>query len=306
MRFAVYLPNCMHVAAITQPWEHKLTGLEIVGVARRAEQLGYSMVFLPEHFLTPRRHLELSGNHYFDATTAQAFIAGATSTIRIGSMVTILPLHNPVIAAKSIATLDWFSGGRAQVTIGVGWLKEEYDIVGVPFTKRGRMTDEYLAAMFELWCSDSPSFDGEFVKFNDVAFGPKPIQEPRPVVWMGGDADAVLRRAARFGDGWAPWLTKPDELPAKIDYLHSQPGFDDRPFSVFYSLAVLSIGEEHAIVEDPNAQFGQSAQQVIDTCSRLAELGVTDTWVNPPPLDDFNAYLDHMQWVAEEVIPKVG
>jgi probable F420-dependent oxidoreductase len=306
MRFAVYLPNCMHVAAITQSWEHKLTGVEIAGVARRAEQLGYSMVFLPEHFLTPRSHLELSGNHYFDATTAQAFIAGATSTIRIGSMVTILPLHNPVIAAKSIATLDWFSGGRAQVTIGVGWLKEEYDVIGVPFTKRGRMTDEYLAAMFELWSSDSPSFDGEFVKFNDVAFGPKPIQEPRPVVWMGGDADAVLRRAARFGDGWAPWLTKPDELPAKIDYLHSQPGFDDRPFSVFYSLVVLSIGEEHAIVEDPNAQFGQSAQQVIDTCGRLAELGVTDTWVNPPPLDDFTAYLDHMQWVAEEVIPKVG
>ncbi|BCO34365.1 LLM class F420-dependent oxidoreductase [Mycobacterium heckeshornense] len=306
MRFAVYLPNCMHVAAITQPWEHELTGLEIAGVAKRAEQLGYSMVFLPEHFLTPRGHLELSGNHYFDATTAQAFIAGATSTIRIGSMVTILPLHNPVIAAKSIATLDWFSGGRAQVTIGVGWLKEEYDVIGVPFTKRGRITDEYLAAMFELWGSDSPSFDGEFVKFNDVAFGPKPIQQPRPVVWMGGDADAVLRRAARFGDGWAPWLTKPDELPAKIDYLRSQPGFDDRPFSVFYSLAVLSIGEQHAIVEDSRAHYGQSAQQVIDTCGRLAELGVTDTWVNPPPLDDFNAYLDHMQWVAEEVIPKVG
>jgi probable F420-dependent oxidoreductase len=306
MRFAVYLPNCMHVAAITQSWEHKLTGVEIAGVAKRAEQLGYSMVFLPEHFLTPRPHLELSGNHYFDATTAQAFIAGATSTITIGSMVTILPLHNPVIAAKSIATLDWFSGGRAQVTVGVGWLKEEYDIIGVPFTKRGRMTDEYLAAIFELWRSDSPTFDGEFVKFDDVAFGPKPIQEPRPVVWMGGDADAVLRRAARFGDGWAPWLTKPDELPAKLDYLRSQPGFDDRPFSVFYSLAVLSIGQEHAIVEDPNAQFGQSAQQVIDTCGRLAELGVTDTWVNPPPLDDFTAYLDHMQWVAEEVIPKVG
>jgi hypothetical protein len=75
---------------------------------------------------------------------------------------------------------------------------------------------------------------------------------------------------------------------------------------VFYSLAMLSIGQEHAIVDDPNAQFGHSAQEVIDNCSMLAEAGVTDTWVNPPPLDDFNAYLDHMQWVAEEVIPKVG
>ena len=306
MRFTVYLPNCMHVAAITQPWEHALDGLAIAGVAQRAEQLGYSMAFLPEHFFTPKAHVELSGNHYFDATTAQAFVAGATSTISIGSMVTILPLHNPIIAAKQIATFDWFSGGRAQVTVGVGWLKDEFDAIGVPFHKRGRITDESLEAMFELWHSETPSYAGEFVRFDDIAFGPKPISKPHPTVWIGGDADAALRRAARFGDGWAPWLTKPDELPAKLDYLRSQPGFDDRPFSVFYSLAVLSIGQEHVVVDDPNAEFGQSAQQVIDNCNMLAERGVTDTWVNPPPVSDVNAYLDHMQWVAEEIIPKVG
>ncbi len=158
MRFAVYLPDCMHVAAITQPWEHALTGRDIALAAQTAERLGYSMVFLPEHYLTPTSHLELSGNHYFDATTAQAFLAGATSTITIGSMVTILPLHSPVIAAKSIATLDWLSGGRGQVTVGVGWLKEEYDAIGVPFSKRGRIADESLAAMFELWHSDTPQF----------------------------------------------------------------------------------------------------------------------------------------------------
>src|ERR1700753_1448598 len=120
MRFAVYLPNCMHVAAITQPWEHQLAGADIARVAQHAEQLGYSMVFLPEHFLTPSSHVALSGDHYFDATTAQAFVAGATSTITIGSVVTILPLHNPIIAAKQIATFDWLSGGRAQNNPGLG------------------------------------------------------------------------------------------------------------------------------------------------------------------------------------------
>src|ERR1700748_852707 len=125
MRFAVYLPNCMHVAAITQPWEHRLTGADIARVAQRAEQLGYSMGFLPEHFLTPTGHLELSGDHYFDATTAQAFVAGATSTITIGSMVTTLPLHNPIVAAKQIATLDWFSGGRAPTPLGAGLCQGE-------------------------------------------------------------------------------------------------------------------------------------------------------------------------------------
>jgi probable F420-dependent oxidoreductase len=306
MRFAVNLPNCMHIAAITQPWEHDLTGQDIARVAQTAERLGYSMVFLPEHFLTPTEHVELSGDHYFDATTAQAFLAGATSTIALGSMVTILPLHHPVLAAKSIATLDWFSNGRAQITVGVGWMKEEFEAVGAAFNKRGRMLDEYLAAMFELWHSETPSFDGEFVKFDDVAFGPKPVQKPHPTVWIGGDADAALRRAARFGDGWAPWLTPPDQIPAKLDILRSAPGFDNRPFSVFYSLAMLNIGVEHAINDDPKAQFGQSAEHVIDTCNRLAELGVTDTWVNPPALNNLDQYLDHLQWVAEEVIPKVA
>jgi probable F420-dependent oxidoreductase len=305
MKFAVYLPNCMHVAAVTQPWEHNLTGRDIAGVAQTAERLGYSTVFLPEHFLTPTAHIDLSGDHYFDATTAQAFVAGATSTITIGSMVTILPLHNPVNAAKAVATLDWFSGGRALTTVGVGWIKEEYDGMGVPFHSRGRMADEYLAAMFELWHSDAPVFAGEFVSFRDVVFGPKPVQKPHPPVWIGGDADGPLRRAARFGDGWAPWITMPDQLPARLDFLCSQPGFDDRPFSVFYSLAMLSVGAEHAVTNDPNAQFGQSAQQVIDNCGMLADRGVTDTWVNPPPVNDLNAYLDHMHWVAEEVVPKV-
>ena len=99
-------PEFEVVAAVTQPWEHQLTGSDIGRVAQRAEQLGYSMVFLPEHFFTPISHVGLSGNHYFDATTAQAFVAGATSTITVGSMVTILPLHNPVVAAKSNSVLS--------------------------------------------------------------------------------------------------------------------------------------------------------------------------------------------------------
>jgi probable F420-dependent oxidoreductase len=304
VRFITLLPNCMQVPAISQPWEKSLTASEISCVAKTAERLGYSMVVLPEHFLIPTSHLALSGDHYFDATTAQAVIAGATSTITVGSMVTILPLHHPVTMAKAIATLDWFSGGRSLVTFGVGWLKEEYDAMGVPFGKRGRMTDEYLAAIMELWRSETPCMEGEFVKFADVSFAPKPVR--KPTVWLAGDADAALRRAARFGDGWAPWLTKPADLPARIDYLRSQPGFDDRPFAVAYSPAALNIGEGHEIVIDPSTEFGQSAEQVIDNCNRLAELGVTDTWVNPPALADLKAYVDHMFWVAEDVMPKVA
>ena len=119
-------------------------------------------------------------------------------------MVTLLPLHHPVIAAKAIATLDRLTGGRALSTVGIGWNKEEYGALGVPFAKRGRIADEYLTAMLELRHSDSPSFDGEFVSFHDVAFGPKPIQKPHPPIWIGGDADAALRGRCRGRPGRFP------------------------------------------------------------------------------------------------------
>ena len=155
MKFGVYLPNMMHLAAVTQPWEHSVDAAGIVRVAELADELGYGMVPVPEHFVIPPAHVEFSGDHYFDATTVQAFLAGATSRITLGSVATILPLHHPIVLAKAIATLDWFSGGRALVTVGVGWLKEEFRALGVPFAKRGRLADEYLAAMFELWHSDA-------------------------------------------------------------------------------------------------------------------------------------------------------
>ena len=306
MKFGVFLPNAMQMVAITQPWEHALGGADLVRVARLAEELGYFCVPVPEHFVTPPSHLELSGNHWFDATTAQAFLAGATTRLRPLSMVTLLPLHHPIMAAKAIATLDWFSGGRALVAIGIGWDEEEFDVLGVPFATRGRRADEYLAAMFELWDCDEPSFDGEFVSFRAVRFGPKPIQRPHPPIWIGGDADGALRRAARFGDGWSPWLTTPEQFPARMDFLRSQPGFDDRPFDVCYNPDGLVIGERHVVSGDPGARFGRTAQEEIERCCGLADLGVTVTSFLPPPVRDLEEYLDYLRWAAEEVVPHVA
>ena len=240
-----------------------------------------------------------------DATTAQAFLAGATSRIRPLSMVTLLPLHHPIVAAKAIATLDWFSGGRALIAIGIGWDAEEFDILGVPFAKRGQRADEYLAAMFELWDSEEASFEGEFVSFRGVLFGPKPVQRPHPPIWIGGDADGALRRAARFGDGWAPWLTTPEQFPARLDFLRSQPGFDDRPFEICYNPDGLVIGERHVVRDDRAAPFGRTATEEIDRCGGLADLGVTMTSFLPPPVRDLEEYLDYLRWAAEDVVPHV-
>lgn len=305
MKFGLTLPHAMELKALTQPWEYAVTGPDQALIARRAEELGYDMIPVPEHFLVPHAHVELSGPHYFHSTVAQAFLAGATSRILLNSSATLLPLQHPAVLAKAIATADWMSGGRITVTFGVGWDAEEFRLLGVPFHERGRMADEYLEAMIELWTSESPSYAGKYVAFDGVAFAPKPVQQPHPPIWIGGDADAQLRRAARFASGWFPFLTQPAEFPAKIDYLKSQPTYDGRPFEVCYGLGTSLIGEGHVVLDDPTQQPGMTAPEIIDKLGQFAELGVTMSAVPIPAVSGIEAYLDYAQWVIEEIKPHV-
>ena len=305
MKFGLAMPNTARVMAMSQPFEENVTGADQIVVARRAEELGYDVIPIPEHFVVPNSHVELSGPHYFHSTVAQAFIAGATQRIRIMSSVTLLPLQHPVILAKALSTADWMSNGRIIVTFGVGWDAEEFKVLGVPFHERGRMADEYLAAIVELWTSDSPEFDGKYVSFKDVAFEPKPIQKPHLPIWIGGDAEPMLKRAARYASGWFPWLTPPADIPAKLDFIKSQPTYDGRPFDVLYGLGTSLIGEGHQIVDDPTQRPGMSAEQIIDQLGWFSELGVTMTGITIPPVNDVDAYLDYAQWVIEEIKPKV-
>lgn len=305
MRLMFTMPHTMELAALTQPWELTVTGADQTLLAKRAEELGYEMLAVPEHFVVPHTHVQLSGPHYFHSTVAQAYLAGATRTIRVNTCVTLLPLQHPVILAKALATADWMSGGRIGVTFGVGWDAEEFQILGVPFHERGRMADEYLSAMIELWTSESPSYDGKYVSFTDVAFAPKPVQRPHIPIWIGGDADPALKRAARFACGWIPFLTQPDDIPARIDFIKSQPTYDGRPFDVAYGIGTTLVGEGHVVNDDPTQRPGMSAGEIIDRLGRFGELGVTISSVPIPPVRDVAAYLDYAQWVIEEIAPAV-
>jgi len=305
MKFSFAMPNTVRVKALTQPFELDVTGADQVVMAKRAEQLGYDMIPIPEHFVVPNAHVDLSGPHYFHSTVAQAFIAGATQRIRVNSSVTLLPLQHPVVLAKALATADSMSNGRITVTFGVGWDAEEFRILGVPFHERGRIADEYLAAIVELWTSDSPEFDGKYVSFKDVTFEPKPVQKPHLPIWIGGDAEPMLKRAARYASGWFPWLTSPADIPAKLDFIKSQPTYDGRPFEVLYGLGSSLVGEGHVVVDDPTQRPGMSAEEIIDQLGWFSELGVTMSGLAIPPVKDINAYLDYAQWVIEEIKPKV-
>ena len=139
-----------------------------------------------------------------------AHMAGATKSIKFGTAILILPQHSPVVCAAQVATLDYMSGGRALLGIGVGWLKEEFDAIGAPFERRGVRTDEYVAAMRALWANDCASFEGEFVQFKDTYCLPRPINGSVPII-VGGDTDYAARRAGRLGDGYFPARDTPQE-----------------------------------------------------------------------------------------------
>ncbi|CAJ1503430.1 TIGR03619 family F420-dependent LLM class oxidoreductase [[Mycobacterium] kokjensenii] len=306
MKLVFNLPHVLELKAIMQPWEPEVTGADQTRMARCADEWGYDMIAVPEHIVIPAEHVELSGPHYFQSTIAQAYLAGATQRIMLNSCVTVLPLHQPIVLAKALATADWLSGGRMMVTFGVGWLQREFEALGVPFGERGRIADEYLAAIVELWTSDSPAFSGRYVSFSDIAFEPKPVRKPHLPIWIGGDADAALRRAARFGSGWWGFLTPPEQIAERVDFIKSQPGYDGRPFDVMHGLGSRRVGEGHVKRRDPDARPGRSAQEIVDRLNWLGEQGVTVSSVPPPKVRGIEEYLDHAQWVIEEIKPQLA
>ncbi|MCX4095907.1 TIGR03619 family F420-dependent LLM class oxidoreductase [Nocardia sp. alder85J] len=306
MKLGFPMPHLLRLPANCQPWESVVTGADQARLARWAERWGYEMISVPEHFVIPGQHVERSGAHYLAAYPTMAYLAGATERIRVNSCIAILPLQHPIVTAKALASIDWLSGGRVTVTFGVGWLPEEFAALGVPFHERGARSEEYVRAILELWTADEPEFSGEFVSFRDVRFEPKPVQSPHPPIWFGGDAAPVLRRAARYGTGWWPFLTKPEDIPAKLDYLRSQPDYSGGLTDVFYGFATSRVGEGHVAQEDPRARPGMTKQEIIDRLGWFGELGVTISAVPIPEVRHLDEYFDYTQWVAEEIMPAIA
>lgn len=305
MELAYAMPHLMEVRAISSPWERDVSGPDMRECARRAEQLGYAMIAVPEHFIIPREHVDLSGAFYLAAYPSMAFFAGATEKIRVNSCIAIQPVQNPVIAAKMLSTMDWLTQGRVTVTFGAGWLKGEFEALGVDYHQRGAMAEEYTRAIIELWTSENPEFEGQYISFRDVAFEPKCWKKPHLDIWFGGDADAVLRRLGRYASGWWPFLTKPEEIPAKLDYIRSQPDYAGNLREIFFGFSTTRLGEGHVPIDDPKARSGQTKQEIIDRLSWLGGLGVTMSAVPIPEVRCLEEYHDYAQWVAEEIIPAV-
>jgi probable F420-dependent oxidoreductase len=186
----------------------------IDSVAVAAESAGFSTLWAGEHvvlvddgasrypYADDGRIAVPADADWLDPLIALSFAAAATRTIRLATGVLLLPEHQPVALAKRVASLDRLSGGRLTLGIGVGWSREEFAALGIPFERRGARTDEYLAALRTIWRDAPASFQGSFVNFSDIRVNPRPVRGERLPVVVGGNSDAALRRVAALGDGW--------------------------------------------------------------------------------------------------------
>ncbi len=209
----------------TGRYVHPSNAVELV---QAAESAGFESAWTVEHTVIPRGYQSAypyaadgrlpGGEGDFvlpDPQIWMAYVAARTSKIKLATGILILPQHNPVICAKQVATLDFMSGGRVILGIGVGWLREEFEALGVPFAERGARTEEYMHALRALWTMDAPSYEGRFVRFKDAYMRPKPVNGTVPIV-IGGHSKAAAARAGRMADGFFPARGASPELLAVV------------------------------------------------------------------------------------------
>jgi probable F420-dependent oxidoreductase len=297
VKFIITVPGLFLSPKVIDPWHVEMTPADIIHYSRRVDELGYDYIRVPEHLLIPRELSESMGTKWTEPVTTMAFLAGATNQISFVTGILVLPYHDPVILAKGIATLDYLSGGRVTLGVGVGHVEKEFEALNIPFEDRGVIGSEYIQAIKELWTSDDPTFDGRFVQFKDVVFDPKPVQKPHPPIWVGGLSKAALRRAATLGDGWQPLASRPlSELTSMLDYLREQPAYQQRtrPFDIVMQRAIAGETPSGAAV---------GSDELVQRFGELKELGLTHTSPAIGKARSMEESLDELQRFAEDVMP---
>ena len=179
--------------------------------AAAAESLGYDALFVSDHLCIPPDQTEGSGGRYLDVLTTLAYLAGATERIRLGISVLVVPYRPAVLTAKQVATIQELSGDRMILGVGVGWMKPEFDALGVNKRLRGRITDETLRVIRHLFTHEAAPYNGDLVSFPAFVFSPRPAS---PVIWIGGNGEKATERVLEFGDGWHPMLPADKLKPA--------------------------------------------------------------------------------------------
>ncbi|MGA9012422.1 MAG: LLM class F420-dependent oxidoreductase [Acetobacteraceae bacterium] len=296
-------------------------------IAQQGEAMGYDYLTLTDHVVLP--DVTVPGYPYSESgefmsntpterhelLTATAFIAAKTSRIRLVLAVLVVPHRPAVLAAKMLSTIDVLSEGRLVIGIGAGWLKAEFDAVATtPFAERGAVTDEYLEAFRALWTREHAQFDGRYTKFADLIFLPRPVQQPHPPIWVGGESGPSLRRAARFGDAWYPIGSNKrhllDTLPrlaagiARLRKSVAEAGRDPASVSVVYRVKRYGDAVAPVASDGERRLFSGSDSDIVADLRALHDLGVTAIDVEVEGHDE-TATIANMQRFRETIFARI-
>ncbi|MEP5764384.1 MAG: LLM class F420-dependent oxidoreductase [Halieaceae bacterium] len=278
-----------------------IDGNSALEICRRAEAAGFESLWGGEHVVMPDSIVSKypytpDGKIPAEPDTPVpdpliwlAFAAAAAPTMRLGTCILIVPQRNPLILAKELATLDALSGGRVELGLGVGWMKEEFDALGVDWARRGARNDEYIEAMRALWAGPHAEFHGEFVDFEPVTCSPRPVNGNIPIL-VGGDSDAAIRRAVKIADGYFPGEGDAERLGALITRVRN--GAED-------------AGRDPDSIEI-NAMFAAQLADPVAGIEQMKELGVGRIMVpafffmGPEGLDRLEAFAESVMPVAQD------
>jgi len=294
MRIGVTVPNVHETLAERSTIE---------AVARMADELGFDSVWCNDHLAIPTAsgdgatepayaaaYGEQRGQRIYEPLIVLAYLAAVTRRVLLGTSVYLLPLRNPLLAARQAVSLDGLSAGRLVLGVGAGWLESEFDAVGVPYRQRGRRTDEAIAMLKSLCGADG----GGFL--------PKPVQRPHPPLWIGGRSEAALRRAARAGDAWHPSHLTVDELRRQIPALHAECERAGRPAD---EVAVTTRRKlVRAPTDDARVLQGDAAA-IAATVAELEQVGVSHLVVEIPGSSE-GELLENLDWFGREVLLEVS
>ena len=312
----------------TLPGRGHLATPERLGIiARKGEEFGFDTLLTGDHILVPKNISSVypytEGGEFpgsgsgesMEQITLLSYIAGQTSKIRLVTSVLIVPHRNPLIAAKSLATLDLLSEGRLVVGVGVGWMREEFQALGLPpFEERGAVTDEYIRAFKVLWTEDDPHFQGKYISFDDISYLPKPVQKPHPPIWVGGESRPAMRRTAELADGWYPLgsnptfpMGTPEQLKAGLERLAGYAerfGRDPSTIETIYRTHQFELLKQAAGPD--RLPFVGDADQIAGDIRQYQDMGVTSMiWDFLRQTDDLDSMLGLMEDFSTQVWPKV-
>lgn len=272
--YGMQLPVAAQSTTFAAPWETEAGADEILRAAQACDRSGFFYVAVSDHVCVTRQAAAAMSTTWYDTVATLGFLAAATRKVRLLSYVYVLPYRHPLMTAKAFSTLDALSGGRVILGAGAGHLRGEFETLGVDFDKRGRLLNEAIDLVVKAFLDEYPEHDGPTWPVRDRGQRPRPVQKPRPPIWVGGSTTGALRRAARRGDGWLPQGVPEMGMEKAIAFIHEERERhrSGAPIELGMNSPFLYVGTP-TFDTGPNTLSG-SAEQIAADLRQRKELGV--------------------------------